>query len=368
LNPAIALRRIVIGNSRVGFNVLIQPNPFLAELLDTAAAGYGSFAARLLIEKRPALKAGGNQALPNWRAHLTQKVLELSTALALGRPAIFTDRVIWAGRSFQARGLPLEDLAMGLRCLQEVIAEKASAPSPDAVMAILAAGIEALSQPLETEAGLDGDDPHQRLALIYLQHVLEGNAREATRMIVAAADEHSVEDIYLRVLMPAQAEVGRLWHTGELTIAEEHFVTATTERVMAVLSNSVATERSIDATVVAAAVAGNVHELGIRSVADFFEMAGWHTVHLGADVPPDEIARAAQYFAADVVTLSVTMATQIKVLKDSIAAVRRAAPDARIIVGGVAMAELPDLWSETGADAFAPNASDAVKLAESLLQ
>ena len=347
---------------------MIQPNPFLAEMLDTAAAGYGSFAARLLLQQRPALKTTGNQALPNWRAHLTQKALELSTAVALGRPAIFKQRVLWAGRSFQARGLPLDDLAAGLACLQEVIRQKVSAPSPDAVMAILTEGIEALDQPLEQEAGLDGQDPQQRLALVYLQQVLEGNAREATRLIVTAADEHAMEDIYLRVLMPAQAEVGRLWHAGELTIAEEHFVTATTERVMAVLANSVTPERTIDSTVVAAAVAGNIHELGIRSVADFFEMAGWHTVHLGADVPPDEIARGAQYFAADVVTLSVTLSTQIKVLKDSIAAVRRAAPEARIIVGGVAMAELPDLWSEIGADAFAPNACDAVKVAESLLQ
>ncbi|MBT8061862.1 MAG: cobalamin-dependent protein, partial [Gammaproteobacteria bacterium] len=88
---------------------------------------------------------------------------------------------------------------------------------------------------------------------------------------------------------------------------------------------------------------------------------------LGTDVPATEIARACQYFAADVVTLSVTMATQIKVLKESIVAVRRAAPDARVIVGGVAMSEVPDLWAETGADAYAPNAIDAVELAESLL-
>lgn len=344
-----------------------EPNPFLAELLDTAAAGYGSFAARLLIEQSPELKANDNQALPNWRAHLTQKVLELSAALALGRPSIFRDRVLWAARSFQARGLPVAPLEDALRCLAKVIAEKISAPSPRAVLCILEEGIEALEQPLGEEAGLDATDPHQRLALVYLQQVLEGNSREATRLVLSAADEYPMQDIYLRVLMPAQAEVGRLWHAGELAIAEEHFVTATTERVMAVLANSVAPSRRVDSTVVAAAVAGNVHALGIRSVADFFEMAGWQAVYLGADVPAKEIARACQYFAADVVTLSVTMATQIKVLKDSISAVRRATPETRIIVGGVAMSEVPDLWAETGADAYAPNAIDAVKLAESLL-
>ena len=96
-------------------------------------------------------------------------------------------------------------------------------------------------------------------------------------------------------------------------------------------------------------------------------MAGWHAIHLGADVPPQEIARAAQYFAADLVTLSVTMATQIKVLRQSIAAVHDFVPTARILVGGVAMSEVPDLWADTGADGCALHAADAVRMAEDLV-
>ena len=346
---------------------MTQPNPFLAELLDTAAAGYGGFAASLLMQERPDLGALGGQDLPNWRAHLHQTVLELSTALSLGRPELFRDRVLWAKRSFEARGVSVEYLRAGLNCLGKVLEEKVTVSSPTDVMTILDQGIAALDEPSVEEPGLSAADPFQRMALSYLQQILEGNSRQATRMIADAATEHAMEDIYLRVLMPAQAEVGRLWQAGELTIAEEHFVTATTERVMAVLAHSVIPSRAIDKTVVAAAVAGNVHQLGIRSVADFFDMAGWHAVHLGVDVPPEEIARAAQYFAADLVTLSVTMATQIKVLKQSIAAVRRTAPNARVLVGGIAMAEVPDLWADTGADGYAEHAAQAVSIAQDLL-
>ncbi len=346
---------------------MTQPNPFLAEVLDTAAAGFGSFAASLLMERQPELREPGTQDLPNWRAHLNQKVLELSTALSLGRPELFRDRVRWSGRSFQARGLSLDYLKAELECLAAVLRDKLTTSVSDDVFAILDAGMAALDEPLGAEQGLNGNDPHQRLALSYLQQVLEGNSRQATRLVLDAAQEHSMEDIYLKVLMPAQAEVGRLWQAGELTIAEEHFVTATTDRVMAVLASSVSPRDRNGRTVVAAAVAGNAHQLGIRSVADFFDMAGWNAVHLGVDVPPQEIARAAQYFAADVVTLSVTMATQIKVLKQSITAVRKAAPSARVIVGGIALSVVPDLWADTGADAYARHAADAVHVADSLL-
>jgi hypothetical protein len=33
----------------------------------------------------------------------------------------------------------------------------------------------------------------------------------------------SVRELYLNVLLPAQEEIGRMWLTGEINVAEEHF-------------------------------------------------------------------------------------------------------------------------------------------------
>ena len=40
-----------------------------------------------------------------------------------------------------------------------------------------------------------------------------------------------------------------------------------------------------------AAVAGNQHDIGLHAVADFFEMAGWRSILLGADVPAADLAQ-----------------------------------------------------------------------------
>ncbi|NIM61512.1 MAG: cobalamin B12-binding domain protein, partial [Acidobacteria bacterium] len=56
-----------------------------------------------------------------------------------------------------------------------------------------------------------------------------------------------------------------------------------------------------------ACVAGNVHDIGVRATSDFFEMAGWRAINLGADVPHDEIARSVQFFDADVVVLAAAL-------------------------------------------------------------
>ena len=55
---------------------------------------------------------------------------------------------------------------------------------------------------------------------------------------------------------------------------------------------------------------------------------------------------------------------QLKTVRSTIAAIReRAEQDVKIMVGGLAFYEAPDLWKEIGADGYAPNAKEALALA-----
>ena len=40
-----------------------------------------------------------------------------------------------------------------------------------------------------------------------------------------------------------------------------------------------------------ACVQGNIHDVGVRAIADLFELGGWNVVNLGPNVPEDEISR-----------------------------------------------------------------------------
>ena len=98
----------------------------------------------------------------------------------------------------------------------------------------------------------------------------------------------SVHDIYLHVFQRSQYEVGRLWQTNQISVGQEHLCTAATQLIMSQLYPLIfGTERK-NRRIVAACVGGDLHEIGIRMVADFFEMDGWDTFYLGADVPTDE--------------------------------------------------------------------------------
>jgi methanogenic corrinoid protein MtbC1 len=116
-------------------------------------------------------------------------------------------------------------------------------------------------------------------------------------------------------------------------------------------------------------VAGNQHDIGLHAVADFFEMAGWRTVRLGADVPTADLAQAVEFFAADILVLSVSLNVQLETFKSTIEAVRSGSRGevVKILAGGLAFADSDNLAVEMGADAYAADPDEAVRVGGQLV-
>ena len=326
---------------------------FAASILEASSRSLAAFAARDLLDEQPEIAqrfSPGAEAA--WQSHFAQRLLELAAALDLGIPRLFASRMEWSARAFRSRDLEPSDLATAFESLAKVLREEVPEPGRAALEEYLAAGAAAVRNPSDDESALDPGKANDTLALEYLLTVLEGDPQGATRKVVAAVDGGlSIAEAYLQVLVPAQREVGRMWHRGELGISEEHLTTATTRRVMSILAERATPEASNGKTLVAAAVAGNAHGLGIRIVSDFFAMAGWRALCLGADLPPAELADAVRYFGADLVVLSATLSTQLRTVRETIEHVRQLGePNPKILVGGMAFHDAPDLWKDLGAD------------------
>ncbi len=344
-----------------------QPNAFAAKLLETGASAYAGYATNLLFERQPEVKRQfAPSAFRGWKAHLTERLLELAAAVAEGEPRLFASRVQWART---AREISDDGLRASLVCLREVLREELPEPAREEASRYLEAALTEFEQPSADDGGLDPGQPGQRLALEYLQAALKGGSRRAVDLVAAAVDDDALalEAAYLEVLLPAQREIGRLWHLAELSIAEEHFLTETTQRAMSVLCHRAVPRTATGKTVIAAAVAGNVHDIGVRAVADFFELAGWRAIRLGGDIPAAEIAGAVEHFDADLVILSAALAPQLKAARQAVEAVRGVSDSVKILVGGLAYAASPELWKSSGADGYAPAADAAVALGASLL-
>lgn len=347
-------------------------NRFAAELLERGASGYAGFATNLMLEKIPAAKQRYQpDAFATWKTYMTQRILELAAAVNTGESLLFSSRVMWSRKAFLARNQEEDDLAVSLVALREVLAENLPAAAGKEPIDYLDQAIDNLStaRPQLEESELDPQQPNDRLALRYLQGVLEGNvARAIDEVLAASSADTPPMDIYLKVLMPAQREVGRLWHLGDLTIAEEHLVTHATQRAMAALVQSVPQEAANGKTMLAAAVAGNVHDIGLRAVTDVFQLAGWRTIFLGADVPMQELPASLTFFEADLLVLTATLSTQLPRIRYTISAVRdRTERDVKILVGGAAFDEAPNVWRKVGADGYGPTIDEALTVGAKLV-
>jgi methanogenic corrinoid protein MtbC1 len=85
---------------------------------------------------------------------------------------------------------------------------------------------------------------------------------------------------------------------------------------------------------------------------------------LGTNVPTAGVLRAIEQHRPDVLGLSLTMLTNVPQFRETVASVRAHARDAcpKIVVGGRAFAQASTHWCECGADAFAADVRDALRV------
>ena len=310
--------------------------------------------------------AGREKCLQDAHYHLSYLAESLGSAL----PTLFADYVAWAKVMLEARGVPASDLARNLEVLRGVLREQLPGEEGELAARYVQEGIARLPKvPPDLPAFISDDEPHAALAKGYIEALLAGRRHEASRLVLEAVDKGvSVRDVYLHVFQRTQREVGRLWQLNLLSVAQEHYCTAATQLVMSQLYPRIFSTERRGRTLVAACVAGDLHEIGLRMVADFFEMEGWDTFYVGANAPAASVVQAVAERGADVLAVSATITSHVRHLRELIAAVRsdEAARGVKILAGGYPFNVAPGLWREVGADASAADAAGAVEAAARL--
>jgi methanogenic corrinoid protein MtbC1 len=128
------------------------------------------------------------------------------------------------------------------------------------------------------------------------------------------------------------------------------------------------TER-IGRRLLATSIGGDLHEIGIRMVADFFEMDGWDTYFLGANSPTETILQTIETQRPDIVAISATITSHVSRVEALIKAIQDRQMDyaPRIIVGGYPFNVAANLWQKVGADGYGMNADEALKVSTNLV-
>lgn len=312
-------------------------------------------------------KIGREKSLQDAGYHLSF----LAQSLALNNPAVFVDYVAWAKVMLSQRKVLAADLEFHLQCLVEVVHERLPTESgAQAAQFVEAAIREMPAMPEDLPTFLHAGEPLSPLAHQYFEALRRGERHLASQLVLdAVAAGTPVREIYLHVFQPAQYEIGRLWQTNRISVAQEHYCTAATQLIMSQLYPHIFATAKNGRTLVATCVAGDLHEIGVRMVADFFEMDGWNTYYLGASTPHASVIATIVERRADVLAISATITYHVEAVRDLIRAVRQdpAASRVRILVGGYPFNQDRELWQKVGADGSAADAQSAIVLASQIV-
>jgi methylmalonyl-CoA mutase cobalamin-binding domain/chain len=180
-----------------------------------------------------------------------------------------------------------------------------------------------------------------------------GDARGALGVIDGLIDEGlEFDTICEDVIRPALYEIGTLWESGRIGVADEHLASSICETVLACIGAIWAAPPDTQPCVLVCATDGEGHAIGARMVAEAFAAIDWSVRFLGASTPPDAVASAVAEREADVVALSTTMGANLPAVKETIELIRAAAPKVWIVVGGQAYDGDPERARSVGADLF----------------
>ncbi len=284
-------------------------------------------------------------------------------------PEIFKGYVRWVKVLF--KNLNFSDAAMQktLECMQTEIEENLIEEAVEVCRDYIQAGLEVMREQVENPSDdLRKKNPHLKLAENYLSALLDKDKRRATDLILNAVENGvSVKDIYLHVFEKTQKEVGRLWLTNRLTVAQEHYCSAVTQMIMSQLYDHFFTDERSGRRFVGCSVHGELHEIGIRMLADFFEMEGWDSIYLGANTPDSAVVKTLEEEKTDILGISIAMPFHFAQLENLVSTIRSSETGkaVKILVGGNLINTYPDLLKKLDVDGFAFNAKEAINLANS---
>lgn len=198
----------------------------------------------------------------------------------------------------------------------------------------------------------DGDFNHLQVEL--LEMLLSGNEMMATNKLleiskVVDPQLKLIENVYI----PLLRTVGIKWANGEVSIAEEHFISNIIDRWLSMTSIS---NPNIPKSKSAAFIvpSGEEHVLILKMIREYFRFNNWRTYYLGNSVPVSSLSSFIDTMNIDLIVVSVSIKTHLNNAEHLIKAIKgqplKRQP--KILVGGSAIENDSQAHHFLGADYY----------------
>lgn len=203
---------------------------------------------------------------------------------------------------------------------------------------------------------------------VLYEMVLKGKkniiAEETEKLLNTGAD---AGELLNKSLLPAINDVGEFFDQGKYFLPQLIASAEAMKNAIAVLQPKLLKENDKKdmATIVFATVEGDIHDIGKNLVVLMLQNYGYQVIDLGKDISKEEIVNKAIETNASIIGLSALMTTTMQEMKAVVEYAKEKKCTAKIIIGGAVITE--DYREQIGADGYAKDAAEAVKIAQRLL-
>jgi 5-methyltetrahydrofolate--homocysteine methyltransferase len=196
----------------------------------------------------------------------------------------------------------------------------------------------------------------------------EGEEAEVARLVRQALGQGLEPEVVLSEgLLRGMDRVGSDFRAGDLFVPEVLIAARAMAAGMDVL-RPLLTETGVPSQgrLVIGTVAGDLHDIGKNLVKMMLEGAGFETIDLGTDVPPQGFVDAVRAHRPRIVGMSAMLTTTMASMQTTIEALQEAGlrQSVKVMIGGAPVTA--SFADRIGADAYAPDAATAVDVARQL--
>ena len=213
-----------------------------------------------------------------------------------------------------------------------------------------------------------GSKETNKVANILYEMVLKGKkntiAEETEKLLSAGAD---AGELLNNSLLPAINDVGDFFDKGKYFLPQLIASAEAMKNAIEILQPKLLQEHDKQdmPTICFATVEGDIHDIGKNLVVLMLQNYGYNVVDLGKDVAKEAIVEKAMETNASIIGLSALMTTTMQEMKAVVDYAKERDCKAKIIIGGAVITE--DYKEQIGADGYAKDAAEAVKVVQKLL-
>ena len=198
-----------------------------------------------------------------------------------------------------------------------------------------------------------------------LHSVMNGLEKETADEVRRLLEGKKGIDIINEDLIPALDVVGKGFEKGDIFLPQMMQAAQAAQAGFDVIKKameSAGQKEEAKGEVIIATVKGDIHDIGKNIVRVIMENYGFKMIDLGKDVPVETVVETVCSRKVKLVGLSALMTTTLASMEETIKALRKAAPDCKVMVGGAVLT--PEYASQMGADYYCSDAMKSVEAAQ----